>query len=380
MWGIRGKKAILPMLQQGMIGWGGRVGASGGKGGLTSFNELIATGGATTIQERVGRKRGLSPELDAWNKGVERLKNNIHMHLLPAVKKAGDVIPKVSSALSWMIGHWKELLIIWGSTKILRFFSSFGSAAKGGRSIVSGLGKLFGIGGTAAGGTAAGGASTTTASAGFVSGISSSTAGLIGLTASLAPAIAGLHELGKAYTKEGREEKLKQLRRKRKEDETVVDSINRMFGVIDKSLRAEGMEYTRDKWGGIKEQGGVRREIATRKATGVTRSKTSAIQKAYMSLLGGDITGTREQIYTGGLGKTIKGLGGASEYTLSQLGLNQEMIRVLSGLATVMEKNASMTTDEMKLFISLLKDGIVVNIVDPNKTASGVTDSRRGAQ
>lgn len=150
-WGIRGKKAILPLLQQGMVGWNNRVGAdAAGGGGLTSMDALIAAGGATTISERVGRKRKLSPELESWNKELNRVRNQLHKHMLPALEKLGDLMPYLGKGLSFLLDNWKLILGLWTGAKMAAFLAQLTQA---GRS-VSGAGTGAGADGTRVGGRA----------------------------------------------------------------------------------------------------------------------------------------------------------------------------------------------------------------------------------
>jgi hypothetical protein len=158
IFGIRGKKAMLPLVQQAMVGFRGRVGAKFGKGGLTSFEELLQTGGAATIKERVERKRKLSPELDAWNKATVQFQNSLHKHMLPALTKLGKVMPALGRTASWLIDNWKVLLMLWGGAKMASFISALVGAGRavgyvgGGGAGGGGFGGVPGAGGGYAGG------------------------------------------------------------------------------------------------------------------------------------------------------------------------------------------------------------------------------------
>jgi hypothetical protein len=121
--GIRGKKMILPMLAQARVGFGNRVGAKGGQGGLTSFDDLIAAGGQATIGKRVALKRKLSPELEAWNKSINKFRNNLHTNMLPALEKLGAIMPQLGRGASFLVDNWKALLLLWTGAKMLKFFA-----------------------------------------------------------------------------------------------------------------------------------------------------------------------------------------------------------------------------------------------------------------
>lgn len=386
IFGIRGKKMMLPMLQQARVGFGQRVGASGGKGGLTSFEDLIASGGAGTIQKRVARKRKLSPELDAWNKSVERLKNRLHMHLLPAIKKLGDVLPTVGKALEWMIDNWKLLLVVWGSTKMIRFMGSLRALAGGG----GGLGGLLGGGASTAGAATTGGTAAagmgTVGGGGFIGGLGTATVALGALAISVAPAVAGLHELGKAYTKEGKREKLKQLRAKVKTDssltgnEAAADMARRK---VFKQFENEGLIAKGSLGIGGGGSAAEMRAVKARQQIGVGKTDAAALRNIYMDWLDKKAADAQSGVAQFGT-KRIKGLEQASEYQLGQVGLNKEMVRVLSALATTIETDRRLTTEGLREFIKKKyipgAQHIVVNVVDPTKTAAGVTNSRRGAK
>jgi hypothetical protein len=148
IFGIRGKKLIMPLMQQARVGFGERVGADEtGAGGLTSLDELIAAGGRTTIAQRVSRKRKLSPELEKWNKSLIRLKNQLHQHLLPALKLVGDALPSIGKALTFVMSNWKILLAIWTSSKMKTFFMQLRQGPGGGRGGGFGDGGGMGDGG-----------------------------------------------------------------------------------------------------------------------------------------------------------------------------------------------------------------------------------------
>lgn len=380
--GIRGKKAMLPMLQQGMIGWGNKVGSKGGKGGLTSFDALVGAGGAGTIQDRVARKRKLSPELDAWNKGVERLKNKLHMHLLPAIKKLGDIIPTVSRALEWMIDNWRLLLVVWGSGKMLKFFNTLTTAASGGAGMIGGIGKMLG-GGAAAGGATAGASGGAGAAAGAAGGLipalSVATTALGAFAASMAPAIAGLHELGKGYTKEGRKEKLAQLRRLVSGSGSKWGGVSAGLGSIQNVLEGEGLA------GGLGYRTGEtqqqREEIRARQALGVSRSQTKGLQAAWQMARGKKF-GAASQAFAQFGTERLQKLAGRSEYELKQVGLEKRNVEAMAAYA----KATSQDINALKQGWTTLGEVLLRHlqsppqIVDPTKTASGVTESRRGSQ
>lgn len=148
--GIRGKKAMLPLLQQAGIGFGGRVGAKDGRGGLTSFDALIAAGGAGSIAKRVSLKRKLAPEMDAWNKSVEQFRNAIHEHLRPALVGLGKVMPGLAKYAMLLVDNWKLLLAAFVATKGLKFWSLLQNVGGGGGGGVAGA--LAGGGGGGGGG------------------------------------------------------------------------------------------------------------------------------------------------------------------------------------------------------------------------------------
>lgn len=374
-WGIRGKKAILPMLQQGMAGWGNRVGAKGGKGGLTSFDALRAAGGAGTIADRVKRKRALSPELDAWNKSVERLKNKLHMHLLPAIKKLGDVLPQISSALTWMIDNWKLLLAVWASGKMLKFFNMASMGATGVGGIISRGASMLGVGGGAAGAGATGGAGAISGAAGFLPALSTASVALGAFAMSLAPAAAGLYEIAKAYDKKEQ----KKLRDKLVKESRLTNTsfLGGAAASVRKTLEAEGLANPLGVEAGGKQTWKQRREIETRKALGVGRSKSKNLAKIVELSMGGEYAKAKAMTGYGDTGATIKQLRGKSEYELNQIGLSKEMLRVLAALLSQQQSGGNLTGKDMEKFIQAFAQRPVV-IVDPNKTASGVTDSRRG--
>jgi len=151
--GIRGKKAMLPLMQQAAMGWKGRVGSKDGKGGLTSLDALIAAGGAGSIKDRVSRKKKLSPELFAWNQAVEVFKNSMHEHLRPALVKLGAIMPSLAKWLGRAVDHWKLLLAIYGGAKIAKFFWLL---RRSGLAMAAGGGGIAGVAGTAATATAGG--------------------------------------------------------------------------------------------------------------------------------------------------------------------------------------------------------------------------------
>lgn len=395
--GVRGKKAILPMLQQGMAGWGQRVGAKGGKGGLTSFDALVAAGGAGTIQQRVSRKRQLSPELASWNKSIEQLKNKLHIHLLPVLQKLGkDVIPEVSKVLIWMMNNWKILLAIWAGKKMINFFTQLKTLAGG----AGGGAGLFGRGaasaGTAAGGTAAAGAGKAALGSGFIGGISTATVAIGAFAASIAPAIAGLHEMGKAYTKEGKEKKLAQLRAKAKETFAYKDILQTGMSAATRTLGKEGLKDLGAT--AYKSTTSVRtmQEIGTRARAGIGRSDTENLVNKWM-----DFLEKKERAYfTTREAATIKSLSKMSPYEQQQLGVGDpEMLRGLRALLYQQETGGNLQGKGLEDFVRKFDKNewadavakalnpffekfnqMYVYMIDPDKTAQGVTNNRRGSQ
>ncbi len=376
--GIRGKKAILPLLQQGMVGFGNKVGSKGGKGGLTSFDALVGAGGAGTIQDRVKRKRQLSPELDAWNKSVERLKNKLHMHLLPAIKKLGDIIPMVSSALEWMIDNWRMLLLVWGSGKAIKFISTLRTAMAGGGGMVGKIGGMLGTGGAAggaAGGTATAGAATV-GGGGLIGGLGSATAALGLFAISMAPAIAGLHELGKAYTKEGQKKKREQLRKRGLSLGYMVQKITEGEHARQRTaLEKEGLLSGQ----GVKDES--TREVRARGALGLGRSTSKKIMGAFGQAQKGKFHEASFQAQMIGTDK-LKGLSGASDYQLMTAGVSREAVDALIKVATSTEGVLNSMERRFKDFDAYVKKQAQVKVVlvDPTKTSAGVTNNRRGTQ
>jgi hypothetical protein len=383
-WGIRGKKAILPMMQQGAKGWGGRVGsdASGG-GGLTSFDALVGAGGAGTIGERVARKRKLSPELDRWNKGVERLKNKLHTHLLPALKKLGDIIPSISTALEWMIDNWKMLLVVWGSAKMVRFLNSMVSlVGGGGGSMLGGLGKLLGVGGAAAGGggaTAGGGAAVATVGGGgLIGGLTAAGAALGGFTLAIAPAVAGLKAMGDAYDPQ----KQKELR-----DRLTKEARKQEGKSLHARLKRIQAGVGEGAWTSIDE---LQNETHEQKRERLTRLKYQMRPSQTKSLLGaaGQIRQGKHgeaafQIGQFGRDK-LKQIASASDYELTGMGLTRDIVTELMSVMKMSQSRLDAAEARHKEFAAWAKktgeQKVVVKIIDPNKTPAAVTDSRRSAK
>ena len=391
-WGIRGKKAILPMLQQGMAGWGQRVGATGGKGGLTSFDALRAAGGAGTIQERVGRKRKLSPELDAWNKSVEKLKNKLHMHLLPAINKLGEIIPQISTALGWMIDNWKLLLGIWASTKMIRFFNTL---IGGGGKIGGVISALIGGGGAAAGGStaAAGGvAAAVTGGGGFIAALTGATAALGLFAVSIAPAVVAVKKIGEAHTPEGRKKTrnkiLDMARREAEDNPSFYEMVENIKGRARQKRMDEGLALSLD-WDADPSSKLVK-EVQLRKRLGLSRSKTTGITAAFGEAgMSGQLAGERP---AGVSQAMIAGLGKLSPDELELLGLSKQAIAGVEALtafgpgfmkfldqkftdlgkAIVTQERKTAKEDREKWTIN-------INQTDPAKTAAAVTNARRGA-
>jgi hypothetical protein len=378
IWGIRGKKAMLPMIQQAMAGWGQRVGAKGGQGGMTSFDALLTTGGASTIKERVARKRKLSPELDAWNKGVERLKNRLHMHLLPAIKKIGDIIPAVSSALEWMIDNWKLLLVVWGSTKMLRFFNTLTMAGGGLRGAVSTGARLFGLGGATAAATGGGGLSAAGLGGlgGLAPAVSTASTALGAFGLALAPAAAGLHELAKAYDPKKQKELRDRLTKEQREGEIVGTLIDMFLGKRDVTGKLRGFTSLDELKG--RTQTDIDRAAAMRRM-GVTPSEAGGLRQSYAKILGGKYAEGFGGLTKFGLERTAA-LAGKSDYELAQLGMSKEMAEHLAAFSratpAALESLAKGWTD-LAGFLKQHSFKTEVKIVDPNKTASGVTQQRQ---
>jgi hypothetical protein len=375
VWGIRGKKAILPLMQQGMTGFGKRVGAKGGKGGLTSFNDLIAAGGAGTIQGRVARKRQLSPELDAWNKSVEKLKNKLHMHLLPAINKLGEVIPEISTALGWMIDNWKLLLVIWGSTKMLRFFNALGSVAGGGGRVLGGLlGAGGGGGGAATSGLGGTGlmsqiAGSTAGGGGLVAGLSTATVALGAFAASIAPAVAGLHQIAKAYDK-GEQKKL----RDRLTKESREGPVAWMREQVDQARGFTGIDAGPKTFR-------AQQEIVQRKRFGLSEAESGKLRGAYKEIQAGRYEEGRFGAAQVGEAK-VRRLRGASDYELGLVGLTRDTVDALVKAMSDSPSQLAAQEARFKEFEAFTKRTaklkVQVEIVDPAKTAKGMTDSRRG--
>ncbi len=387
MWGIRGKKAILPLLQQGMTGWDQRVGAAGGKGGLTSFDALRQAGGAGTIQARVARKRKLSPELDAWNRSVEKLKNKLHMHLLPAINKLGDVIPHISSALEWMIDNWKLLLAVWAGGKMLRFLSSLKGLAGGGGRIAGGVASMFGSagGGAAGGGAAATGGAASVGGAGFIGGLSTASAALGAFAVSIAPAVAGLKAMGDAYDKK----KQKELRDKL--TKSVRKAKKGTMGALYEKLGIQGeMSGFRSIDDIGKETSAQKREFDTRMKYKLRSSESREMMGAFQAMSGGQYNKASFQLgQVDPFGERVSKLAGASDYELGAMGLTRAAVTELINLSKLSqsrldaaEEAAKTANDRAKVIESFLKTGktpvVKVTIIDPNKTAAGVTNGRRG--
>lgn len=125
--GVFGQRAVAPLIEAASQMGGfkfGRVGET------QSFADIRGAGGAATIQERVARKRRLSPELDSWNKSVVQLRNRLHRHLLPAIKLLGEMMPGLGKGLTFVLHNWKLLLSIWTSHKLMMFFANMAKAGK----------------------------------------------------------------------------------------------------------------------------------------------------------------------------------------------------------------------------------------------------------
>jgi hypothetical protein len=391
-WGIRGKKAILPMMQQGAKGWGGRVGSdASGQGGLTSFDALVGAGGAGTIQERVARKRKLSPELDKWNKSVEKLKNKLHTHLLPALKKLGDIMPQIGRALEWMIDNWRTLLAMWAGAKMVRVFGMFRGLLGGGGG--GGLMSMLGGGGgvaTAGGGAATTGTAATIGGGGLAGGLTAASAALGGFTLAIAPAIAGLHELGKAYTEEGKKKTRKRImaleRGVAAGDLTGLEELRRLRAQLirgkyeKEGLLAPGGPFGGGAYGGA----GPSAEVKSRQALGVSRTETKDLIKAYDLMYSGK-TGKASGMLADFGTERLKKLAGGEEYQLRQAGLSKAAVQEMAALATAspqqmdaIERGWVKVADVVDARLKALK--LTVTIADPKNTPKGVTDSRRNAK
>lgn len=374
--GIRGKKAILPLMQQAMAGWGNRVGAdASGQGGLTSFDALRAAGGAGTIQDRVRRKRQLSPELDAWNKSVEKLKNKLHMHLLPAIEKLGAIMPQISSALMWMIDNWKLLLAIWAGSKMVRFLSSLTSLAGSGGGLVGKI--LGGAGAVGGGGGAMTGVSSVLGGGGLVGGLSVATVALGAFALSIAPAVAGLHQIAKAYDPKEQ----KKLREKLVK-EARGGPENWMRQKLDEAMGFKGLDEgpktQQEAW-----------SLRVGKQYGIKKGEFGGLGASYKALKSGDYYGGATGATKFGKGR-LKALSGATEADLGAVGLSKEIVNTLINAAESMtkesfkamearSKEAAQLAKENALFLKNLSvNGVKATIVDPNKTAAGVTIARRG--
>lgn len=380
IFGIRGKKLILPMLQQARVGFGKRVGADPmGGGGLTSFNALQQAGGAATIAERVARKRKLSPELDKWNKSVERLKNRLHVHLLPAIKKLGDVLPQVSKALEWMIDNWKLLLAIWGSAKMLRFLNGLSGLAGGGGQVLGGAGRLLGLGGAAAGtggGAAATGVAGTLGGGGLVGGLTAASVALGAFAASLAPAVAGLKALGDAYDPKKQKELRDRLTKKSR-----AEAGKDLFSIIERRRQAAGQTGFRtleDIQGETWEQ---RRERLAREKWRLLPSESSKMMGAFKTLRGGEYSRAAFQLrQIDPWGERTQKLATASDFELQAMGLNRDVLTELVNLSKMSSSRLDAAEERFKQFEAFAKKtgALKVVIVDPNKTPAGVTKSRTG--
>jgi hypothetical protein len=176
--GVFGQRAVAPLVEQAAQAGGfkfGRVGAT------QSFADIRGAGGAATIQERVARKRRLSPELDAWNKSVVQLRNRLHKHLLPAIKLLGEMMPGLGKGLTFVLHNWKLLLSIWTSHKLMMFFANM---AKAGQEMRGGGGAGGFVGGGGRGGRRRGGVGRAVGALGAVGGIVG--AGLEGVTIGMA--------------------------------------------------------------------------------------------------------------------------------------------------------------------------------------------------
>lgn len=376
-WGIRGKKALLPMMQQGSIGWGNKVGAdASGGGGLTSFDALRAAGGAGTIGERVARKRKLSPELDAWNKSVERLKNKLHVHLLPVIEKLGAILPQVGKALEWMIDNWKLLLVIWGSQKVIRFFSSFFG---GGGGVLRAAGSMLGVGGFGS----AGASGTAAATAGMGTAAASAAVGLAALAASLAPAVAGIKAMSDAYDPE----KQKKLRKSLMDMQRPV--LNALYEAQDKQLRQQG-------WTDINAERGLS-ERDTHALKNYNKYQTrpkdaSAIMKAWGRMKAGKFAAADSMLIQSGVtSDQIKRLQGADDYQLGTMGMSRaaidEIASMMSGASPAQYREDTERGEKIAKEMEGVRKAIewqnergmeiTVNMFNPLYEANEVTRSRR---
>jgi hypothetical protein len=379
IFGIRGKKMMLPMLQQARAGFGKRVGADPtGAGGLTSFNALQQAGGAATIADRVARKRKLSPELDKWNKSVERLKNKLHVHLLPAITKLGDILPQISTALEWMIDNWKLLLAIWGSAKMLRFLNGLRGLGGGGGRILGGAGRLLGMGGAAAGtsggGAAATGIAGTVGGGGLIGGLGTAAVALGAFTASLAPAVAGLKAMGDAYDPQKQKELRKKLTKQVRSETGAVDWVQKILGVDT------GFQSLEDIKGETWEQ---RRERLAREKWRLLPSESSKMMGAFKTMRAGKYGEANFQLrQLDPWGEKTQKLASASDFELQAMGLNRDVLTELVNLTKMSSSRLDAAEARFKQFEAFAKKTgkLKVVLVDPNKTPAGATKSRAGSK
>jgi hypothetical protein len=138
-------RAMIPMMAQMRVGAGKSAG-----GGLTSFEDLIKAGDVGTIGRRVKRKRELAPHLDKWNKAVNKFKNQIYQHMLPALAKLGDIMPTLGKWLKFLVDNFHLLLAIWASNKMRVFFTNMismgqGMGRGGGMGMGAGAGRGLGV-------------------------------------------------------------------------------------------------------------------------------------------------------------------------------------------------------------------------------------------
>jgi hypothetical protein len=136
LFGEEGVRAATPLMAMARNRWQS-VGSESG------FAELTA-GGRGAIDRMLKTRKALSPT-QSFNKELNRLRNQMHKHLLPALKLLGEMMPGLGKGLTFVLNNWKLLLSIWTSHKLMMFFANMAKAGREARGAGAGG---FGGGGT----------------------------------------------------------------------------------------------------------------------------------------------------------------------------------------------------------------------------------------
>lgn len=170
----------------------------------------------------------------------------------------------------------------------------------------------------------------TAGAAGLAGTIGTTTMALGGFAAALAPAVAGLHEMGKAYDPafqaKYRDKMLAGYRKQQREARMKQESEDKKRIALGMGPKFMSLEYSKNEsW----QQYHLRKKI---KQTGVHLGHADVLKRGFAAARGGDVWRAKGALAAVGGEKFAKTFAQMSEYDLKLYGLNKEMIDVLKAI------------------------------------------------